>query len=174
MKSIFTIIILALGLASLTAATNAREMHSHHDPFTFFHHDEGDELKPHHFTLELDCRPTLVSVDSDGTSQLKLSCTIESTRRVPDGTHDPSEFRINFQSRSGVEFRNGKMVRPTLLRTFNHFQHPTYSRSYIPAGKKRVELSVGCVKTHLGWNERVEAQSEIWCDVLEVGKTHEN
>ncbi|ESZ97875.1 hypothetical protein SBOR_1751 [Sclerotinia borealis F-4128] len=166
MKSNFKNIILILGLASLTA-TIPRERHDKDaDCFSFHHHDEGDMLKPHHFNLELDCNSSSVSIDVQP-SQLSLSCALISTRRMPDGTHDPHEFPIELKS--GASFFRGKKIKSTMLQPF------IISRSQIPDGEDRVAMLVGCVKIHRGWSKgQTREDLEIWCEVLQVEAADRN
>ncbi|KAF7883996.1 hypothetical protein EAF00_011308 [Botryotinia globosa] len=158
MKSFFMKIFLFLGIASLAAAITAQEQHDRtHDIFTFYHHDVDAELKPHHFILDLNCHV----LPASHPTILKLSCALESTRRVQESDSNPVDFQIHFQSKGVPTFRNGRMIRPTILQPF------TILNSHIPQGEERVTMEVACLKTHREWLHG-QAQADISCDVLKV------
>ncbi|ATZ47205.1 hypothetical protein BCIN_02g05060 [Botrytis cinerea B05.10] len=158
MKSFLMKIFLFFGIASLAAAITAQEQHERtHDIFTFYHHDAGAELKPHHFILDLNCHV----LPASHPTMLKFSCALESTRRVPGSGNVPVDFQIHFQSKGVTTFRNGRMIRPTILQPF------TVLHSYAPRGAERVVMEVECLKIHRGWKHG-QAVADISCDVLKV------
>ncbi|KAF7899359.1 uncharacterized protein EAF01_008572 [Botrytis porri] len=158
MKSFIMSIFFFLAIASFAAAITAQEQHDRtHDIFTFYHHDVGAELKPHHFILDLDCQ---VAHASHPTA-LKLSCALESTRRAHESDNEPVDFQIHFQSRGTPTFRNGRMIRPIILQPF------TILHSCVPQGAERVAMEVACLKIHRGWNHG-KAEADISCDVLKA------
>ncbi|KAF7876711.1 hypothetical protein EAF04_001795 [Stromatinia cepivora] len=153
MKPILMKALLFLGIASLTATPTTQEKHAQtHSIFTFYR-----GLKPHHFNLDLDCEVNPLTTHP---AALILSCTLESTLRVPDGTYDPAEFPIEFKSEAPTIFREGHMVPPISLHPF------TLPNPPFPYGDKRVAIKAGCVQTLLGWDNRRLAEAEIWCEIL--------
>ncbi|TEY87473.1 hypothetical protein BOTCAL_0002g00150 [Botryotinia calthae] len=158
MKSFFMKIFLFFGIASLAAVITAQEQHERiHDIFTFYHHDVGAELKPHHFILDLNCHV----LPTSHPTMLKFSCTLESTKRVHESDNVPVDFQIHSQSKGVPTFRNGRMIRPTILQPF------TILYLYAPRGAERVAMEVGCLKIHRGWKHG-QAVADISCDVLKV------